>query len=51
MVFAVIVWALVACQNVVSEPGPVGLPDPSLTYCKEQGYTYEIRMLREPVEA
>lgn len=51
MVFVLIVWALVACQNVVSEPGPVGLQDPSLTHCKELGYTYEFRTLREPVEA
>jgi putative hemolysin len=35
---------LTACQ----QPGPVGMPNPSLVYCEEQGYTYEFRTLREP---
>ena len=31
------------------QPGPPGMPDPSLVYCEEQGYTWEVRTLREPV--
>jgi putative hemolysin len=34
---------LAACRPT----GP-GAPEPSSVYCKEQGYTYEVRTLREP---
>jgi len=52
--FGIVISALAACQAVQTQPTPgtvVGLPDPSLTHCKELGYTYEFRTLREPVEA
>ena len=48
----VLVVALVFMEvtlNACQQPGPPGMPDPSLGYCEEQGYTYEIRTLREPV--
>lgn len=41
---AIMVATLAACQ----QPGPPGMQDPSLVYCEEQGYRYEIRTLREP---
>ena len=52
--FGIVISALAACKAVQNQPTPdpvVGLPNPSLTHCKELGYTYEFRTLREPVEA
>lgn len=51
--FGIVMLTLVACKANQTQHTPgsvVGLPDPSLTHCKELGYTYEFRTLREPVE-